>query len=171
MFNMSMKSKKFLNLLPILIIIIFSLVLVFKFRINEARKSEPLEASTVLEIATDPAFPEYKGQIVAGFPADFPVYMGATLVGSAKDYPADSPKESYRVKWDLIPGTSTLDAMRWYKEELTKSGWNFEDPNDWTSIDEFVAKITRDSLGGFITVENESGELEVLVSLKNINDL
>lgn len=161
-----MNIKKFIYITLISITVLFSLGLLFKFNTNNFRKNEAMGASPDLKIATDPAFQEYIGSIVNGFPEDFPVYPGAFLVGSAKINPPNIPDVGYRVKWELETGISTFDVMTWYKRELLETGWMFEDPDDWNGIQEFIAPIERDNLKGDITVEIESDEIEIIVDLR-----
>jgi hypothetical protein len=163
-----MKHKNLLWMSLLFLFILLTVFLIKKVNTENLRQNE-IAVDLVPEIATDPSFTELKAQITPGFPSDFPVYNGATLVGSATDTPSDY-SQTYRVKWDLAPGTSTVDAMQWYKKELTAGGWGFEDPDSWANVDEFVAQIQRDGLKGYIAVENESGEIEVVVDLKNINE-
>lgn len=119
------------------------------------------------KIKTDPGFYEIKGQIMQGFPEDFPVYPGAVLQGSATVNTSDVPAQGYRVKWTLDLGDSSVpEIMNWYERELPSAGWNYTPPDDPESVGEQVAVISKDDLVGYIAAEIEDNIIEIIVDLR-----
>ena len=116
-----------------------------------------------LEVATDPGFPEVKGQVISGFP-DFPVYPGAALIASAKTNRADQPDTGYRAKWGTQD--SVIAVMKWYQAQLPKSGWQYTPPNDPQSEGEQVAEISKGDFKGYIASEIEEGNNEIVVDVR-----
>lgn len=118
------------------------------------------------EIATDPNFKEVKGELLPGFPTDFPIYPGATLVGSSNNNVEGKPDNGYRVKWTSHDGV--VKVMAWYLQELTKNKWIItEKPTDPASSGEQATHIEKNGLSGFVAAENEGaeGEVEIVVDL------
>ena len=136
-----------------------------KARENAGQKVDQTSQQNIpkLEVATDPGFPEVKGQVISGFP-DFPVYPGATLVASAKTNRADQPDTGYRVKWEAQD--SVIPVMNWYQDELSKNGWTYEVPNDPDATGEQVAQIKKAGWEGFVESELEDGATEIVVEVR-----
>src|SRR4030067_1863615 len=132
------------------------------------RKQSNNEAGTTktpnLEVATDPSFPEVKGKLISGFPP-FPVYPGATLIASAKTNRANQPDTGYRAKWETKD--AVIKVMRWYQDQLPKSGWKYEVPNDPNAAGEQVAQIKKSGFAGFVEAEREpQKDTEVVVEVR-----
>ena len=145
-----------LAIVVILLIIVFAVVAFLLVRKNIPELPVPKEEVTK-QVATDPNFAEVKGQLLPGFP-EFPIYPGAELVGSAEVNLPDEPNQGYRVKWttyDPVP-----QVMDWYLEELSKTGWVVEEPNDPEAEGEQVANIHKGGFKGHIAVESEGSEGE-----------
>ncbi len=150
------KNIKYLTIAALILLLVLGVT--FKL-VTKDRKENPPE----LLVATDPSFTEYKGQLMSDFP-EFPVYTGATLVGSAKVNTDDIADQGYRAKWTT--SDPVIKVMKWYQEELIKAGWKFEENNDIVSEAEQIAKISKDELEGYLAAELEDEETEIVVDLR-----
>ncbi|OGY25918.1 MAG: hypothetical protein A2Z11_02045 [Candidatus Woykebacteria bacterium RBG_16_43_9] len=126
-------------------------------------RQQSTEKTQKLEVATDPNFPEVKGKLISGFP-QFPVYPGATLVASAKTNRVNQPDTGYRAKWETKD--AVIKVMRWYQDQLPKSGWKYEVPNDPTAAGEQVAQIKKSGFEGFVEAESEQKGAEIVVEVR-----
>jgi hypothetical protein len=113
------------------------------------------------EIATDPGFPERRSGLLPGTPA-FPVYPGATLVGSAARNRADEPSRGYRIVWTTKDPASAVIA--WYQKALAESGWSFTPPSDGVTVEQ-TARIAKDDLEGDLNAEESAGKTTIEVVL------
>ena len=118
-----------------------------------------------LEVATDPSFPEIKGELIGGFP-ELPVYPEATLVASAQTNPAGQPPQGYRAKW--VTKDPVIKVMNWYEAELPKAGWHYTSPNDQQSEGEQVAEISKGDFKGYIAAEIEEENIEIVVDVRPV---
>ena len=162
---MSLKSYRVWVLISVGTLVVIFIVL--SGWLVTVRKQSNNEAGTTktpnLEVATDPNFPEVEGKLIAGFPT-FPVYPGATLIASAKTNRADQPDTGYRAKWETKD--AVIKVMRWYQDQLPKSGWKYEVPNDPNAAGEQVAEIKKGNLAGFINSDLETGTNEIVVEIR-----
>lgn len=127
------------------------------------------DSSEALLVATDPMFPEVKGELIDGFPEGFPVYPGAILIASSKTNPDGLPDSGYRARWDILDGSTTTEVLAWYKKELTAAGWDFTDPDDPEGVGELIAKLNHNKkeLYGYVAAEIMGESLvELVVNLK-----
>lgn len=136
-----------------------------RFAFQELKSDET--SSEKKEVATDPSFPEYKGEIVAGFPS-FPVYTGATLEASSKVNIEGEPDQGYRVLW--ISHDEVPKIMRWYETELKAQGWKIVMTDDPTSngeqVDHISAEINGVEYTGYIAAEVEGNNVEIVADLR-----
>ena len=128
----------------------------FQHVVNQIVEQKP-------EVATDPSFPEIKGELIGGFP-DFPVYPGATLIASAQTNPAGQPPQGYRAKW--VTHDPVIKVMNWYEDDLPIAGWQYTPPNDQQSEGEQVAEISKGDLKGYIAAEIEEENIEIVVDVR-----
>jgi hypothetical protein len=159
-----MKANKILFIITIAALVVFSVYLIQK-RTNDIREQKAAAAGQDLKVATDPNFPEFLGEIVTGFPDDFPIMPGSELVGSALNNPSDSKIAGYRVKWHTPTDRTVEEVVEWYKTELRKTGWTTDDPDTWEGISELILSIERDNLKGYIAAEFEGDEIDVVADL------
>lgn len=114
-------------------------------------------------VATDPSFPEVQGRLIEGFP-EFPVYSGATLIGSARTSPVDTADTGYRTKWTAKDDVPTV--MKWYQAELPKIGWKIELSGDPANTGEQVVQISKGELRGYLGIEAQSTGVEIIVEVR-----
>jgi len=161
------------NIFVITVIVISIIVLsgvVILWMNNEKSRGQPIgntadqnAPNIETEVATDPRFPEIKGKLMSGFP-EIPVYPGATLIASAKTNRANEQDTGYRAKWETQD--AVVKVMKWYQEELPKSGWVYETPNDPNASGEQVAQIKKSDLEGFLEAEREEKGTEIVVEVR-----
>jgi hypothetical protein len=160
-----MNARKLLFIVLISVLAVFSVFLV-KQKTDDIREQEAAASGLNLKIATDPNFQEFEGEIVAGFPEDFPVFPGAVLIGSAINNPPGIKDSGYRVKWLLPKDEALTEIINWYKRELKADGWVTDNPDSWEGISELVLQIERGNLKGYIAAEHEDDEIELVADVR-----
>lgn len=161
-----MQQKRLFYIGSIIGLFVFTIFIVQRADTNKIRRQETGAMEVKLEVATDPTFQEFKGEIVTGFPGDFPVFPGAILVGSVVNNPAGVKDTGYRVMWNITKDNSVSEIVNWYVQELRNTGWNVEDPDLWENISELVLQIEKENFKGYIAAESEENVIELVVDLK-----
>ncbi len=158
------KNTLILSFIGIVIVVLLIIIAIVKQSNNTVSNQTTIRQ---LQVATDPNFPEIKGQLMPGFP-QFPIYPGATLEASAKTNPEGQPDTGYRAKWVTEGNVPTV--MKWYQNELPKNDWQFDPPKDMNNTGEQVAKIAKGNLSGNIVIEAGQGsKSEIVVEVRKIN--
>lgn len=166
-----MKKNKLTLILAILVVVFVASFVSSKFGKSKLDMTNLgiFDQETKRDVATDPNFTEVKGELIEGFPSDFPMYPNATLVASAKVNPEDVSDQGYRARWEVKDGSTTTDIILWYKKELAMKGWKFTDPNDMSGVGELIAKIEnkdQEYMGYIAAEEEEAGEVKLIVDIR-----
>jgi hypothetical protein len=112
------------------------------------------------QVATDPGFRELVGGLLEGIP-DFPVYPGATLVGSAERNRPDEQNRGYRIKWTTRDRPARV--MAWYEKALPRHGWKYVRSYEPDEGDELEAKVAKGAFSGYLEAETEDDAPTVVV--------
>ncbi len=155
-----MKSK---NIFYFLIILGIAALMIIVFSAGEIEKFFSGKVDQA-EIEKDPNVVEVENKLVANFP-EFPVYPGAVIEKSSGRIETINTGQDLRAVW-ISDEKSVQTVMNWYIDELEKSGWQVEKPNDPIAMGEQVAQIKKDDLSGYIAVEDEAGTTEIVADFR-----
>jgi len=152
--------KKIAIISGVLVILAGSIVAVLvrtvsKRRVQTNQTGDMYTNKVVSEIKT------VKGTLVKGFPEDFPVYPGATLVESKGREKPLNTSQDLQAEW--VTQDPVKEVMEWYVQALHEQGWIVETPVDPEAVGEQVTHIEHDNLKGYVGVELEAGETQIVV--------
>lgn len=107
--------------------------------------------------------------LIEGFPA-FPIFPGAKLETSSKRTQSLNTARDIRAVWK-VEQANVVTIMNWYLDELERTGWAIEYPDDRASKGEQIAWMTKNNYRGYLAVEDEKGEYtEIVVDFQKLNE-
>ena len=113
----------------------------------------------------DPNFISHKGYITNDFPV-LPTYPNAKVIESRKLTGA-TDKKGYNAAWTVKTKESAPQIADWYKLELEKLGWVFQepDPQNVTNV-EAIYLAKKEDVDLMLFVEKEDAEtVKILIEI------